>query len=166
MLNAENADSEAYSFVDEESRNAAEKAMSLLLFKDRTRKELSERLYRIGFSEQAVDAAMEYVGQFGYINDRRYVENYIMFQKGKRSRKEIAYKLSQKGIPRELFQEVLEETEYEGEEDAVRVQLEKKLKGKKICDLSYEEKSKLIASLGRKGYERSSIKNVFSQLDN
>ena len=77
----------ASSFSDEESKKAAEKAMSLLLHKDRTRQELIQRLYQAGFSEAASEEAIQYVEQFGYINDRRYVENYIMFQQGIRSRK-------------------------------------------------------------------------------
>lgn len=157
---------ETYPFKDEESRKATVKAMSLLQFKDRTEKELSEKLYRAGFSETASMEAMQYVKHFGYINDKRYVSNYIMFQKGKRSRKEIFYKLAEKGISRELVWQVMEETEYNGEEDAIRTLILKKLKGRTVHDLSLEEKNKITAYLGRKGYELNGIKNVFSQLDN
>lgn len=156
----------SYEFSDEESKRAAEKAMSLLLHKDRTRKELFERLYRCGFSEESSKEAMSYVESFGYINDRRYVENYIMFQKGRRSRKEMIYKLSEKGISKELVCQVMEEMEYDGEEDAIQVLAMKKLKGRPIHEISYEEKNKIIASLGRKGFELHSIKKVLSQLDN
>lgn len=61
--------------------------------KDRTKKELEDKLYRAGFSEKASKQAMDYVMSFGYIDDRRYVENYLMFQTGKRSKKEIYFKL-------------------------------------------------------------------------
>lgn len=155
-----------YEFSDEEGKKAAEKAMSLLMFKDRTKKELTERLYRAGYSEEASREAMEYVEHFGYINDRRYAENYIMFQKGKRSRKEIIFKLVEKGISKELIQQVLEEDEYEGEDEAIESLIVKKLKGKSVSEITYEEKNKIIAYLGRKGFDLRAIKNVFSKLDN
>lgn len=156
----------SFSFSDEESKRAASKAMNLLLHKDRTRSELAGRLEREGFSGQASREAMEYVEHFGYINDQRYVENYLMFQKGKRSRREIVYKLSEKGISDELIRQVMEETEYQGEEEAIESLIRRRLKGKRTENLSYEEKSKVFAYLGRKGYEMNTVKKVFSKLDN
>jgi regulatory protein len=155
----------AYVFTSEEGKRATEKAMALLQFKDRTEKELSERLYRAGFSENASLEAMQYVKNFGYINDRRYVENYLLFQKEKRSKKELAYKLAEKGIKKELLSQIMEESGYEGEETAAKKMVEKKLKGRTMAELSPEEKDKITAYLGRKGYKFETIRSVFSQLD-
>lgn len=157
---------EAHSFSDSECRRAAEKAMSLLLFRDRTRRELADRLRREGFSEPALQEAMGYVEQFGYINDARYAENYIMFQKGKRSRKEMIYRLTEKGIDRELISRALEEDGYDGEEEAIMRAVAKKLRGREIGRLSEEERRKIMMSLARKGYDYHAVKKVFSQLDN
>ncbi len=157
---------EAHSFSDPECRRAAEKAMSLLLFRDRTRRELADRLRREGFSEPASQEAIGYVEQFGYINDARYAENYIMFQKGKRSRKEMIYRLTEKGIDRELILRALEEDGYEGEEEAIMRAVVKKLRGREIGRLSEEERRKIMLSLARKGYDYHAVKKVFSQLDN
>ena len=150
----------------EECRRAAKKAMDLLLQQDRTEKNIRDRLYRAGFSEMASSEAMEYVERFGYINDRRYVENYIMFQKGKKSRREMVYQLTERGIGGELISEVLKECDYDGEQEAIRMLLKKKLKGRLLCETAYEERQKIMAYLGRKGYEFHTIKKVFSQLDN
>lgn len=158
----------SYEFSDEECKKAAGKAMSLLLHKDRTRKELSDRLYRAGFSEEASREAMEYVEYFGYIDDRRYTENYIMFHRGKKSRKEILYKLLEKGISKELVYSVMEEGDPEDmdEKDAIRSLVQKKLKGRLISEISYEEKNKIKAFLGRKGFELDEIRSVLLELDN
>ena len=86
--------------MGEEEKKAAQKALALLAFQDRTEKELFGRLCRAGFSEEASQAAVRYVKSFGYINDRRYIENYIMFQQGKRSRKEIITSLPGRACPR------------------------------------------------------------------
>ncbi len=158
----------SYEFSDEECKKAVGKAMSLLLHKDRTRKELSDRLYRAGFSEEASREAMEYVEYFGYIDDRRYTENYIMFHRGKKSRKEILYKLLEKGISKELVYSVMEEGDPEDmdEKDAIRSLVQKKLKGRLISEISYEEKNKIKAFLGRKGFEPDEIRSVLLELDN
>lgn len=166
MKNWEEQDRASYHFSDEECKRATSKAMALLLHKDRTRSELASRLDREGFSQQASLEAIKYVEHFGYINDQRYVENYLMFQKGKRSRREIFYKLSEKGISDELIQQVMEEIEYQGEEEAVELLICKRLKGKQPGDLSYEERGKIFTYLGRKGYEMNTVKKVFSKLDN
>ena len=157
---------ESSTFSDGESKRAAEKAMALLLHKDRTRQELIHRLYQAGFSEAASAEALQYVEQFGYINDRRYTENYIMFQRGRKSRKEILYKLTEKGISKEVVCAVLEEAGYEGEEEAVRTLVAKKLRGRMMSELSGDERNKIKAYLMRRGYEYSGIRKVFSQLDN
>lgn len=166
MKNWEEKNDASYHFSDEECKKAASKAMALLLHKDRTRSELAGRLEKEGFSGQALLEAMRYVEHFGYINDRRYVENYLMFQKGKRSRREIFYKLSEKGISDELVQQVMEESEYQGEEEAIESLILKRLKGKQPGGLSYGEKGKIFSYLGRKGYEMDTVKKVFSKLDN
>lgn len=155
--------SDAFRFTDDEGKKAAQKAMNLLLHKDRTRQELVDRLYRAGFSEQASEEALQYVEQFGYINDRRYTENYVMFQKEKKSRKEIVYQLTGRGIEKELVLQVLEEGGYDGEEAAIKNLVEKKLKGRKITSLEYEEQQKIIAYIARKGYDFGLIKNVLGQ---
>ena len=157
---------ESFVFRDEEAKKAAKKAMELIAYQDRTEKELKERLYRAGFSEKAAEEAMNYVMSFGYINDRRYVENYLMFQSGKRSKKEIIYRLQQKGIPSDLIEEILEEKGGIDEREAIEMLLEKRLKGREFSEVEYNERRKIFAYLGRKGYDISQIKKVFSKLDN
>lgn len=158
--------SDAFHFTDDEGKEAAGKAMNLLLHKDRTRQELVNRLYRAGFSEQASAEALQYVEQFGYINDRRYAQNYVMFQKEKKSRKEIVYRLTGLGIEKGLVLQVLEEDGYEGEEAAIKKLVQKKLKGRKITDIEYEDRQKIIAYIARKGFDFALVKKVFSRLDN
>lgn len=43
---------DGYSFADEEGKRAAKKAMEWIAYKDRTKKELEDKLYRAGFSEK------------------------------------------------------------------------------------------------------------------
>lgn len=148
----------------DECRKAAEKAMNLLLQQDRTKKELQDRLYRAGFSEQASAYAMEYVTGFGYIDDLRYATNYISFHKGNRSRKELRYKLINKGVEPEVLAVALEEYELEDEQNALSHLLVKRLKGKQLADLEYAEKNKITAYLARKGFALPAIRRAMQEI--
>lgn len=147
----------------EENKRAAEKAMNLLLSQDRTRKELSDRLYRAGFSESAASYAISYVESFGYIDDYRYASNYLSFHKGDRSRKELRYKLMNKGVPPEIISEVFMEYEVEDELSALRRQMEKKLRGRSLDEMEYKDREKVVAYLARKGYAVPMIRRVMQE---
>ena len=171
---------ESVVYPDEESKKATEKAMALLLHKDRTKSELEDRLYRAGYSETASGFALEYVARFGYINDRRYAENYIDYHKTSKSRNEIRRKLKEKGIDDTVLSEALREVyEREGsgeeyasgeglnmgsadpEEVALQALITKRLKGRKVSELTFEEKQKQMRYLAGKGYPIEKIRRAF-----
>jgi regulatory protein len=137
--------------------------MNLLLRQDRTRKELSDRLSRAGFSEEASGYALEYVESFGYINDKRYAQNYVAFHKSELSARELRYKLTGKGIPPEILSEVFMEYEPEDEEEALRLKLEKRLRGKRLSDMDAAEKNKVVSYLTRKGYHLTAVKRMMRE---
>lgn len=149
--------------AQEEHKAAAGKAMKLLLVQDRTEKELQNRLQRAGFSEAAVQYAVEYVRRFGYVDDLRYARNYIAFRKEGKSRKELRYKLLGKGVSEEVLAEAFRDYEGGEEEEAIRRQMRKKLKARSLLHMDYEEKNKLIAFLARKGFEISKIRSVLKE---
>ena len=171
---------ESVVYPDEESKKATEKAMALLLHKDRTKSELEDRLYRAGYSETASGFALEYVTRYGYINDRRYAENYIDYHKTSKSRNEIRRKLKEKGIGDDVLSEVFREVyEREGsgeeyasgegsnggsadpEEAALQALFTKRLKGRKVSELTFEEKQKQMRYLAGKGYPIEKIRRAF-----
>ena len=185
---AEVSAAESVVYADEEEKRATEKAMALLLHKDRTEKELSDRLYRAGFSESASRFAMAYVSRFGYINDRRYAEGYIDYHKQTKSKNEIRRKLKEKGVSDEILTEAFEacyasdrdgdgrftEDEHRNgltageycdedpEDTALRTLLNKRLKGRELSELTYEEKQKQMRYLAGKGFPIEKIRRMFS----
>lgn len=146
-----------------ECKQATEKAMNLLLQQDRTRKELEERLYRAGFSEQESEYAMNYVTSYGYLDDLRYAGNYIAFHKGNRSRKELRYRLLKKGVEPEVLTTAFEEYEEDDESTALAQVLRKRLRGKQLAEIGYDEKNRITAYLARKGYPLPAIKRVMRE---
>ena len=77
----------------EQQREARKKALRLLEHMDRTEKGLTDRLLRAGFSEELAEDAVSYVKDYGYINDRRYALNYIMYRIHDKSRQKIFQEL-------------------------------------------------------------------------
>ena len=84
----------------EQQREARKKALRLLEHMDRTEKGLTDRLLRAGFSEELAEDAVSYVKDYGYINDRRYALNYIMYRIHDKSRQKIFQELSGKRAER------------------------------------------------------------------
>ncbi len=177
---------ESVCYPDEESKKATEKAMALLLHKDRTAWELKDRLFRAGFSEKASEFAFDYVSRYGYINDLRYATCYMDYHKTSKSRNEIRRKLKEKGITDDVLAEAFEtydvldegtvsapgimngDIDMEAEDFesadpemiALRALLRKRLKGREATDLTYEEKQKQMRYLAGKGYPIEKIRRV------
>lgn len=97
------------------TKRATKRAMHLLERMDRTEHQLREKLKTGGYPEESVDAAIEYVKRYHYIDDLRYASTYVRLSQERLSRLQIKMKLSQKGIDRNLIDRALEE-EYEAEE--------------------------------------------------
>ena len=150
--------------METEKKKATEKAMSLLLYKDRTQYELTDRLCKAGFSEEAVEEALSYVKSFGYVDDFRYASQFVSLRCDKKSAKEIRAKLREKGISQEIIDQAMQE-EYHGEEKAIYDALQKRLKGKKLSSLTKQEKDKHMAYFCRRGYSFHEVQQVFESFE-
>ncbi|RGU94910.1 regulatory protein RecX [Clostridium sp. AF15-17LB] len=135
------------------------KAMHLLNDMDRTEGQLRTKLGQGGYTEDMIDAAIDYVKAFGYINDDAYVRRFIMGRKERKSRREMKAALSQKGIPKEQIDAAMEECY--GTEDsqaAIRKILEKKKYDPATAQDA--EKRRIMGYLTRKGFSYDDIRHV------
>lgn len=130
------------------------KAMSLLKYQDRTRKELKDRLMRAEFPEFITEGAIAYVESFGYINDEEYVRRYMEYKAGTKSRIQIKMDLRKKGIGTEILERIFDEYEYE--EDAVlEEQVQKRIRQK--GSVTKENFQKYYGYFARKGFNSVKI---------
>jgi len=140
------------------------KAMSLLKYQDRTKKELKERLMRAEFPEFITEGAVAYVESFGYINDDAYIRNFIDSRKDKKSRREIYALLRQKGVDMNRAEEIMEEMyEEHSDQEAIRELLRKKHWDFACTDP--KEKQKIYGYLVRKGFRYEDIRQVIQVCD-
>lgn len=138
------------------------KARTLYLLKamDRTEKQLYEKLQEGYYPKAAIEAAIAYVKGYHYIDDERYARNYVQAYGQLKSKKKLIYTLQQKGISKELLEDILEESPIDE-----NVQIQKLLTKKRYNPetVTYEEKQKIGASLARKGFNFDNIKKMLEK---
>lgn len=143
-------------------KKAKIKALNLLERMDRTEAQLREKLLKAEFEPELVEQAIAYVKSYGYLDDERYVRNYIEYRKEQKSRRQLEQELQfRKGVPQELIRKVYEDLEPSDEKILIRKHLQKKQYVPAECD--EKQRQKLIASLARKGFRMSDILSVLHE---
>lgn len=140
--------------MEEENLRAKKKAMALLLHNDRTEWQLRDKLTKSGFSEEAVDEAVEYVRSFHYIDDERYAVRFVEIYHETRSIKRLRQDLYKRHVPDEYIETAIENI---GNDDSAALNHELERIGQKLVGMSYEEKQKAAAKLYRKGFRMEDI---------
>lgn len=146
-------------FLEVLLKRAKLRAMHLLEGMDRTEAGLREKLRQGLYPPEIVDAAVEYVRSFGYLDDHRYAENFVRSRMGTKSRREITFLLRQKGIPEDMIESAFDSCgEEDGEEEAIRRILRKKRVD--LSGLDDAQKQKIYGYLARKGFQYQAIRQV------
>ncbi|OLR60274.1 hypothetical protein BHF70_12020 [Anaerostipes sp. 494a] len=130
------------------------KVLSLLKYKDRTRKELKERLLRLEFPEFIAEEAIIYAESYGYVNDKEYVRRFMEYRSQTKSRIQIRQELVKKGVASDLIDRVWDEYEYD-EESVLEEQIQKRIRQK--GPITMENFQKNYTYFARKGYSSNSI---------
>lgn len=143
--------------MQDELLEAKKKAMSFLKYMDRTEWQLRDKLAAKGFSEEAVEGAVDYVKSFHYLDDYRYAVHFVELHYEQRSRQRMRQDLYQRHVPEEYIDLALESI-CENDDVALQEALRKITKGE--TEYSYEEKQKIAGKLYRKGFRLGDIKRV------
>jgi regulatory protein len=145
-------------------KRAKLRAMHLLTDMARSEKGLREKLRQGHYPEDIIEQAMDYVRSFGYLDDRKYAESFVLSRKESKSRKEIYAALLQKGVSAEQIQEVLDEVyAEEGEREAIRKLILKKHVD--VLQANEEELHKLYGYLARKGFRYEEIRKAIEEMN-
>lgn len=131
--------------------------MHLLERRDYTEKQLRDKL-RMGktqYPPEVIDAAVEYVKGYHYVDDARYARQYVECMKVKKSRRQIEQELYLRGVERSLVEAAFEETESVPEEVLIQGWLEKR--HYRPEDAEEGERRRMYAFLARKGFSGAAI---------
>ena len=61
-----------------------------------------------GYPKEVINRVMEFLKEYRLIDDRVYTENFIRMNQEKKSRRQIAFELQQKGVDRQDISRILE----------------------------------------------------------
>ena len=146
--------------LDSDRKRCKDKAMWLISFRDHSRRELLDKL-RKDYPEDVAEAAVDRLEELGLIDDGRYARRYTadLVNLKHLSERGIRQKLREKGIDRNLIDEILEETEVD-EDEQIRMIIEKKY-ASKLGDEKIRRRA--VAALQRLGFGYQSIKSVLNE---
>lgn len=146
-------------------KKAKLRAMHLLERADRTEAALRQKL-AANYPEEVVEEAMEYVKSFGYVDDRRYAENYIRYRAQTKGRIQIFQELQKKGVDRQLITAAWEEVasvEEMDERELIRaLVLKKHPTGSRLDE---GQMRRLQGFLARRGFSWGDISAVLTEED-
>ncbi len=129
------------------------KTLDLLSRKPQSRKELERKLQEWEASEEESAAICDRMEELGYLNDAAYAERVVRHYSAKGyGVKKLRDELYRRGVPRDLWDEALQQAEDPA--DAIDAFVEKKLAGKTP---DRKELKKVSDALARRGYSWSEI---------
>ena len=150
-------------FEDYMLPKAKYKALNLLKSRDHTRTELIRKLKNAGYPDGVIHKTLEYIDSYHYLNDVRFAENYIAYRGKTKSRKELLYELSLKGLDKELVQDTEAFKENCNDRDAILALILKRWGDEPKPDT--KEKDRMTRYLARRGFSASDIFSVYRELD-
>lgn len=144
-------------------RKAFNKCADFLSRRDHSVKELKEKLLRTA-DEASVDKVIARFEELGYLDDRKFAENYAehLFKNKNYSVNHVKQELYKKGISRDIVAEIMDDTEIDSVENIVTI-INKRYYNKLNAENGRE---KVIAALMRKGFSYSDIKSAFYGMEN
>lgn len=138
---------------------AKRRAMNLLQGRDYTEAGLREKLQSGDYPENCIEEALAYVKSYGYVDDRRYAEDFIVYHMERKSRMRIEQDLLRKGIDKDTVRSVFASLEKQGtrqDEDAMICSLLEKKKYDPKTATSHD-KQRIYAFLYRRGFHSEAI---------
>lgn len=140
-------------------KRARERTLYFLKVSDKTEAQVRRKLMEGFYPDRAIEYAVEFAKKYGYIDDERFVRNYLERGKDHKSRSQMVFELRQKGVSREILEQALLENPLD-EELAVRRYFERK----HIC-LDESDASEIMRckrALMRKGFSFEAVLHVFN----
>ena len=136
---------------------AKSRALWFLDRADHSEKALFEKVIRGGISSAAAARAIARLKEIGVLDDYRYASRLAeRMSESNISKREAYLKLGLKGVPRDIINEVLSETEFD-ETQQIRALIDKKY-ARRLQ--SGEDTQKVYAALVRKGFSYAAVREA------
>lgn len=155
------SDAQIQAIKSEDSRKYAfSTALHYVTYKQRTEKEVRDKLRQKGVDGAAIEEALEKLREYGYVDDEAYAALYAEELNVKFGKRMIRQKMKLKGISDELITCALENIE--GENPIVG-QLER-YEARYPNDEPKKREQKIIRALMTKGFEYDDIRRAMTEM--
>jgi regulatory protein len=153
-------------FNGEAFKQAQQQAYRLLSYRSRTARELQDRLRQKGFEPGVVDEVLRRLEDDGYLNDRRFAEDWARYrlQSKPMGRRRLALELHRRGLDRALIEEVVRDIYIEFDETSLAQQAAKKRLGRMNIPRSPQERQRLVRYLEGQGFDVAVIRSALATL--
>lgn len=140
-------------------KRARERSFYILKIRDYTEFEIVNKLKKSYYPIEVIDKVLEFLKKYNYINDERFVDNYLNTYIDKESMMKIKSKLYSKGISSEMIKMKISECNIKGD----RVIIDRYFSiVEKIVVSDDKKKTKYYNRLLRKGFSYDDINNAIS----
>ena len=145
-----------------QNRTVRECALALLEFRDRTERELRQKLKEREYSAEEINETVLFLKEYRYLDDEAYVDRYIRACAARKSRRQIRADLERKGVSREIIDLQLQEKTVD-EDSQIRKLLQKKgyVPGKRLEPAEYR---RIMGALGRRGFSGEAIRKAMESM--
>ena len=145
-----------------QNRTVRECALALLEFRDRTERELRQKLKEREYSAEEINETVLFLKEYRYLDDEAYADRYIRSCAVRKSRRQIRADLERKGVSREIIDLQLQEKTVD-EDSQIRKLLQKKgyVPGKRLEPAEYR---RIMGALGRRGFSGEAIRKAMESM--
>ena len=141
---------------------ARERCFYLLKDRDRTTAEIRRKLREGSYPESVIEETIDRLKEYHYLDDRRYAEHYLEICRERRSLLQIRQTLQQRGISREILEDLTAREDREQEAGQIRSFL---LRHRYTRDTDEKEQRKIVAALMRRGYSYEQIRSAMREAE-
>lgn len=136
-------------------KRARAKSLSLLKDRDRTEQDMRTRLQQYAYPDAVIEDAIAYLYHYHYLDDERYLSQYLFQNRERKSTRQIVQELRRKGLSEERIRQALEQEEAENQEEnkeeaAARMLYEKYCRRRRVE--AFADKQKVVAYLMNRGF--------------
>jgi regulatory protein len=146
--------------------SAYDAAVGYLARRSHSRRELKNKLFRKGFPAREIYQALDRLEELGYVDDRKFAVEYARYRlrQSPRGKRVLIMELLQRGVGREIIDDVLPEVFDEFPEVNLVAGLVAKWNRARGDSYTRDDITKLARSLARKGFDWDVIRRHIDTL--
>lgn len=150
---------------EETLAKAKDRAFLLLSYRDRTEKEIRDRLNRAGYEPEIVDEVIAKLYELNFLDDQDFAAKYVEHRMGSRpvGRRALSWEMRRKGLDAETVAEATSTLDDEAEREAARQAARTRIG--KMGRLDHKEaRQRLSGFLQRRGFAWDTIRCVVDEI--